>query len=178
MTQASVDIEEKIYAEIDYCYFGGDWDLITIMNMDWKRLNPSTDPILYGLDYVSEESHILFLAESLVTDGFDLRVSRMVCLYTEENLMQAGEGPIAVPDKFDYLDDVEIDLTKDVPDEIVRVIVDFADCSRTDYIDRLLSSREEGEDEFISGIKNIEIKKLVADSWEKMKKFWEKYPQI
>ncbi len=152
------EIESKACSEVDWSYFGGEITLISGIDLSWKRLNPLTDEAEYGLTYVDDTPHILIRSECLVKYQCDLLISRQVLLYTEEHLLEAGNGPLAIPDDFDFLDDTPIDLSDDIPDDITKLLIEQAKQPRSYLVEQMLICHEDDEEEFIATIKNSAIR--------------------
>ena len=152
------EIESKACSEVDWSYFGGEMTLISTIDMNWKRLNPLTDQAEYGLAYIDETPHILIRSESLVTYHCDLIISRQVMLYTEEHLLEAGNGPLAIPDNFDFLDDTPIDLSEDIPDDVTELLIELAKQPYSYLVEQILTCHEDDEEEFIATIKNSALR--------------------
>jgi hypothetical protein len=165
------EIELKAYSEVDWSYFGGELTLISIIDLNWKRLNPLIDIVEYGLGCVDDTPHILIRSECLVIYQRDLLISRQVLLYTEEHLLEAGNGPLAIPDNFTFLDDTPIDLSEDIPKDIAKVLIDLAKQPSSYLVEQMLHYCEDEEEDFIATIKNSALRNAFIKQWKKLQSY-------
>lgn len=165
------EIESKACSEVDWSYFGGEMTLISGIDLSWKRLNPLTDEAEYGLSFIDDTPHILIRSECLVTYHCDLLISRQVMLYTEEHLLETGNGPLAIPDDFDFLDDTPIDLSEDIPDDITKLLIEMAREPNSYLVEQILYCHEDEEEEFIATIKNSAIRDAFVNGLKEQQSF-------
>ena len=131
-------IERKIYSEVGWSYFANGLELIEVLDLNWKKLDPSKDIAPDNLKYKDDSVHIYFIAKCLifvdssqmppvVTNGNDfssLAIQTTVFIYSESSFMHAGEGPMSIPSDFDDINWEDIDITKDISDDIAQALIE------------------------------------------------------
>jgi len=174
------EIERKIYSEVGWSYFGNGLELIEVLDLNWKKLDPSKDIAPDNLKYEDDLVHIYFIAKCLifvdssqmppvVTNGNDfssLAIQNTEFIYSKSSFMHAGEGPMSIPSDFDDFYWEDIDLTTDITDEIAEALIN----DPLEFKEMIVSSS--GEEAFLKKIKHKKLKQAMTKVWKKNKDYW------
>ena len=174
------EIERKIYSEVGWSYFGNGVELIEVLDLDWKKLDPTKDVAPRKLKYDDDSLHIYFIAKCLifvdtsqmppvVTEKHDfsnLAIQTTAFLYSTSAFQFAGEGPISLPSDFDDFYWEDLDLTKDISEDIAQALIE----ENNEFKEKLIAFN--GEEEFLKTIKHKKLKQVMTNTWKKNKHFW------
>jgi hypothetical protein len=175
------EIERKIYSEVGWSYFGNGLDLIEILDLTWKKLDPLKDIAPDNLKYDDDTVHIYFKVKSLIycdsshmphvaltdkTNFSDLAIDTNAFLYSQKQFKYAAQGPSACPSDWNDLDWVNVDITKDITDDIAQALIE----ENNEFKEKLVAFN--GEEEFLKTIKHKKLKQVMTKTWKKNKHFW------
>ena len=163
-------IIEFISWEIEMTYANVDITVISIFNIECRRLVPGLDTLRSDLNYVDSSPHILFESDQLVISDEDIFLNHEVFLYQEESLLRFEDSPSPSADGWIEGDWEKIDLTKELPEELLAVLVDGLkreDIEVANFIKYL--GNKENPEEFLLSIRNTELRKVYKALWEENK---------
>jgi hypothetical protein len=106
---------------VTWAWFGTEKEIIDYLDFEWVRLQPQDDEPSWGLSYVDDqETHYACRSRDLIcASGGPISVGTLALMYRESTLRIAGEGPISCQDDFDYLERTELDLTSEIPEDLL-----------------------------------------------------------
>ncbi len=160
-------LEEKMRSEIRWAFFGVDMELLSILDVEWKRVMPGKDELPYEFEYSDHTSpHVLFTAKCLVRSEGELSVMCDAFLYLESSLAEAGKGPQATPDYFADLKYETLDLCEELQPELREALLALARDEYSEAIAKLAVSHE-GPDRFIASIKDNDVRNAFGERWDK-----------
>ncbi len=174
------EIESKIYSEVGWSYFGNGIELIEVLNLNWKKLDPVKDVAPNNLKYDDDSMHIYFIAKCLIfvdssqmppvvtnSNVFSsLAIQTTEFIYSESSFMHAGEGPMSIPSDFDDINWEDIDITKDISEDIAQALIE----ENSEFKEKLVAFN--GEEEFLKTIKHKKLKQVMTKTWKKNKHYW------
>lgn len=163
-------IIEFISWEIERTYANVDTAVIGIFNIECRRLVPGVDTLRSDLDYIDSTPHILFESDQLIINNEDIFLNHEIFLYQEENLLRFEDSPSPSADGWIEGDWEKIDLTKDLPKELLAVFIgglNRNDIEVGNFVNYI--GNKENPDEFLLNIKNVELREAYKAVWEENK---------
>lgn len=174
------EIERKIYSELGWSYFANGLELIEVLDLSWKKLDPVKDVAPNKLKYDDDLLHIYFIAKCLIFvdtsqmppqvtrkhDFSNLAIQTTAFLYSTSAFEGAGEGPMALPSDFDDFYWEEIDLTSDIAGEIAEALINDS----FEFKEKIVARN--GEEAFLKTIKHKKLKQAMTKSWKRNKDSW------
>ncbi len=160
-------IIEHISYEIKQTYENADFTLIGIMNIVCKRLIPGVDALRSDLEYVDTTPHILFDADQLVINDEEIYLNHEVFLYQEESLLEFEDSPSSTADGWIEGDWEKIDLTKELPEKLIAVLIDGLKNEGIEIANFVLYvGNKNYPEEFLLSIKNDELRMAYKNFWK------------
>ncbi|NBS98731.1 MAG: hypothetical protein EBT08_21685 [Betaproteobacteria bacterium] len=169
------DPESTLRSEVTWAWFGTDEEIIDYLDFDWVRLQPQDDEPPWGLSYVDDqETHYACRSRDLICAlGGPISVVTLALMYRESMLRIAGEGPISCQDDFDYLERTELDLTSEIPEDLlVRLRALSANVSYYEQFVRICANSKE-PDAFVESIRDPELRDTIREIWASGREEWE-----
>jgi hypothetical protein len=163
-------IIEFISGEIKQIYANVDITVINIFNIECRRQVPGLDTLMPDLNYVDSSPHILFESDQLIISDEDIFLNHEIFLYQEETLLRFEDSPSSSADGWVEGDWEKIDITKDLPEELIAVFIGGLkrkDIEVGNFIGYI--GNKENPDEFLLKIKNVELREAYKALWEENK---------
>ena len=146
-----------MHTEVEWSYLWSDALLLEVLDVQWRRVLPERDELDYKLSYLGEGPHIYFLAKSLLLIEGRLFVDTNAFLGIEADLL--GDGNCMR--EFAEVQMQEIDLTKDVPQEVLEVLVALASDPEDDAVVRLLEAQPDAK-QYLNSIQSGQLRVLMS----------------
>ena len=162
------EIERIIDSVTGSSYFGGDLFLIATLETSWKRMAKDIDLENDTNKLVDTDGNILINVKDLVTDKSSIWIMVNQWVVEEKNLMISDDGYPSIPDDFEVLEHIDIDLSGDIDQEIIDILCDVANDNQDELIGQLIRNQEL-PDLFISDIQDMSLRIAFSKSWEKQK---------
>ena len=148
-------------SEVEWSYLWSDALLLEVLDVQWKRVFPDRDDLDYKLTYLGEGPHIYFLTKSLLLIEGRLFVDTNAFLGIEADLL----GDENCMREFAEVQMEEIELTKDVPQEVLEVLVGLASDPEDDAIVRLLEVQLDAE-QYLNSIQSTQLKSMMRERYK------------
>jgi len=163
-------IERKIYSEVGWSYFGHELHLIEILDLEWRKLDPLKDIAPHNFKYVDDLTHIYFEVKALIycdsSTNSPVAIDTNAFIYSKEAFSYASQGPFPAHSDWLDLDWEDIDLTKDITEDIAQALIE----ENSEIKEKLVAFN--GEDEYLKTIKHKKLKQVMTKTWKKNKHFW------
>ena len=174
-------IERKIYSEVGWSYFGNGLELIEVLDLNWKKLDPVKDAAPGNLKYDDDSVHIYFKVKSLIycdssqmppavnldySTHSDLAIQTSEFIYSEKAFSYASQGPFPSQSDWNDLEWENIYLTKDIDEDIAQALIE----ENSEFKEKLVAFN--GEEEFLKTIKHKKLKQVMTKTWKKNKHYW------
>ena len=143
--------------EVEWSYLWSDALLLEVLDVQWKRVLPERDELDYKLSYLGEGPHIYFLAKSLLLIEGRIFVDTNAFIGIEADLL--GDGNCMR--EFSEFQMQEIDLTKDVPKEVLDVLMALASDPEDNAIVQLLEAQPDAR-QYLDSVQSGELKTAMS----------------
>ena len=87
-------------------------------------------------------------------------------LLTGARRNKLAEGPMSTPSDFDDFYWEDIDITKDISDDIAQALIE----ENSEFKEKLVAFN--GEEEYLKIIKHKKLKQVMTKTWKKNKHYW------